>query len=59
MFELILKEDLRTLDSLQLSAAPALATNVDGLTFVCANKELIDVVRSKQLIAINPTKDDI
>ncbi|WP_458208679.1 type II toxin-antitoxin system VapC family toxin [Haladaptatus sp. NG-SE-30] len=57
-FELILEDNLRTLDSLQLSAARALATNVEGLTFVCADKKLVDVAQSKELPAINPTTDD-
>ncbi|WP_458210745.1 type II toxin-antitoxin system VapC family toxin [Haladaptatus sp. NG-SE-30] len=57
-FELILEDDLRTLDSLQLSAARALATNVEDLTFVCADKKLVDVAQSKELPAINPTTDD-
>lgn len=29
------------------------------LTFVCADKKLVDVAQSKKLPAINPTTDDI
>jgi predicted nucleic acid-binding protein len=53
-FELVLEDDLRTLDSLQLSAALSVSENVEDFAFVSADKELVSVAESKGLEAINP-----
>jgi predicted nucleic acid-binding protein len=53
-FELVLEDDLRTLDSLQLSAALSVSENVEDLVFVSADKELVDVAESNGLNAVNP-----
>lgn len=56
-FDLILEDDLRTLDSLQLSAALAFDEPPGELTFVSADDELIDVADSRELTALNPTEE--
>lgn len=53
-FDLILEDDLRTLDSLQLSAALAFDDPTSELTFVSADDELIDVADSRGLTSLNP-----
>jgi predicted nucleic acid-binding protein len=53
-FELVLEDDLRTLDSLQLSAALSVSENVEDFAFVGADKELVSVAESKGLETINP-----
>lgn len=53
-FELILDDDLRTLDSLQLAAALSLAADRTDLQFVCADETLVSVARSHELDAITP-----
>jgi predicted nucleic acid-binding protein len=53
-FELVLEDDLRALDSLQLSAALSVSENVEDLVFVSADKELVDVAESNGLNAVNP-----
>lgn len=58
-FGLILEDDLRTLDSLQLSAALAVAEEVENLTFVCADQQLISVADTRGLEAINPDVDGV
>lgn len=57
-FELILEDDLRTLDSLQLSAAVSVSEQVDELTFVCADDELVEVAEARGLDTFNPNTDD-
>lgn len=42
-FELVLEDDLRTLDSLQLSAGLSLAQEVEDLVFVTADEELAEI----------------
>lgn len=42
-FELVLEDDLRTLDSLQLSAGLSLAKEVDDIVFVTADEALADI----------------
>lgn len=58
-FGLILEDDLRTLDSLQLSAALAVAEEMENLTFVCADQQLISVADTRGLEGINPDIDDV
>lgn len=54
-FTLVLQDDLRTLDSLQLSAA--LSLQPDGnVRFVSADEELVAVARERGLHAENPTE---
>lgn len=53
-FDLVLEDDLRTLDSLQLGAALELKTTDIEITFVCADEKLVDVARKHNLPAMNP-----
>lgn len=55
-FELILEDDLRTLDSLQLSAALALTDEIEDLTFVCADGDLVTVGEKRALDSLDPTE---
>ncbi|MCL9812045.1 type II toxin-antitoxin system VapC family toxin [Natranaeroarchaeum aerophilus] len=55
--DLVLEDDLRTLDSLQLAAA--LEVNADlECQFVCADDDLISVADTHGLETIDPTADD-
>lgn len=56
--DLILDDDLRTLDSLQLSAAFVLRSAVDDVVFVCADEELVAVAEQKGFETIDPAADD-
>lgn len=49
---LVLKRNLRTLDSLQL--AVALGLKELKVTFVCADKKLVSIAEKEGLKAINP-----
>jgi hypothetical protein len=51
---LILEDDLRTLDSLQLAAALSLSTDRSELRFVCVDETLVSVVRLHGLDATDP-----
>lgn len=53
-FDLVLKQDLRTLDSLQLSAAITVSQEAEECTFVCADSELVSTAESSGLGVINP-----
>lgn len=53
-FDLVLEDDLRTLDSLQLSAALATDAEVEDLVFVCADSELVSVAQDHGLETVNP-----
>lgn len=53
-FELILEDDLRTLDSLQLAAALSLSADRSELQFVCADETLVSIARSRGLDATDP-----
>lgn len=57
-FELVLRDDLRTLDSLQLSAALAVDSTVDDLRFMCADIELVAVADQRGLDTTNPNPAD-
>jgi len=57
-FDLVLREDLRTLDSLQLSAALAFDADVEGCTFVCADLELIETAAEHELETVVPDGSD-
>jgi predicted nucleic acid-binding protein len=52
-FDLILTEDLRTLDSLQLSAA--LTVKQENMRFVSADEKLNAVAENKGLEVFNPS----
>lgn len=58
-FDLVLDDDLRTLDSLQLSAALSLYDDVEALSFVCADAELVSVAGSAGLDTIDPITDSL
>jgi predicted nucleic acid-binding protein len=53
-FDLILEDDLRTLDSLQLSAATSITSAADDVTFVCADRNLVSVADDRGLDTIRP-----
>lgn len=53
-FDLVLDDDLRTLDSLQLSAALTLSKEVDTLTFVTSDAELASVGSQRDLQTLQP-----
>ena len=53
-FDLVLEEDLRTLDSLQLSAALSLPSDEEDVRFVSADSELVSVAEQRELDALNP-----
>jgi predicted nucleic acid-binding protein len=53
-FSLILEDDLRTLDSLQLSAALSMTAGDTDVAFVSADSELISVADRRGLDTINP-----
>jgi predicted nucleic acid-binding protein len=53
-FDLVLKQDLRTLDSLQLSAAITINQETDECTFVCADSELVSTAERSGLDVVNP-----
>jgi predicted nucleic acid-binding protein len=57
-FDLVLRDDLRTLDSLQLSAALAFDADVEGCTFVCADLELIETAAEHELETVVPDGSD-
>lgn len=53
-FDLILDEDLRTLDSLQLSAGLSLASEIENLTFVTADEKLVEIADQRGLETVRP-----
>jgi len=53
-FELVLEDDLRTLDSLQLAAALSLDTDSRGVRFITADGRLKAVAERRDLRASNP-----
>jgi len=53
-FDLILDEDLRTPDSLQLSAALSVTTEDTAVSFVTADSDLAAVAKNQGLEAVNP-----
>ncbi|EMA52534.1 MULTISPECIES: type II toxin-antitoxin system VapC family toxin [Halococcus] len=56
-FALVLEDDLRTLDSLQLSAALSVYDDIESLSFVCADAELVSVADAAGLDTMDPTAD--
>lgn len=57
-FELVIEDDLRTLDSLQLSAALSLSTEERTPTFVCADRDLVSTAERRGLDTVNPEAGD-
>ena len=55
-FNLVIEEDLRTLDSLQLSAALSVDSEEDPI-FVCADDKLVSTAENYGLETINPQKE--
>lgn len=55
--DLVLEEDLRTLDALQLGAALYIEQAGTDLTFVSADRKLVTVAADHGLITLNPTTD--
>lgn len=53
-FDLVLEDDLRTLDSLQLSAGLSLDAEVEGLQFVTADDDLAGIAREHGLATVVP-----
>jgi predicted nucleic acid-binding protein len=53
-FDLVLRSDLRTLDSLQLSTALSLAEGIDHLEFVSADRELLEIAAQRGLDTVLP-----
>lgn len=52
---LVLEDDLRTLDSIQLAAALSLADEYSSLRFVCADRDLADVGNESGLDTVVPS----
>jgi predicted nucleic acid-binding protein len=56
-FDLVIEDDLRTLDSLQLSAALSLSTEEGSPTFVCADQDLVSTANRRGLDTVNPERE--
>jgi predicted nucleic acid-binding protein len=54
-FDLVLENDLRTLDSLQLSAGLSLDEDLDGMVFVTADGDLAAVASNRGLDTVVPS----
>ena len=55
-FDLVLEDDLRTLDSLQLAAPLTVPMPNPDITFVCADETLVDAADQHGLSTNNPLK---
>ena len=53
--DLVLRSDLRTLDSLQLAAALSIVTETSTPVFVCADRQLADVAAERGLETRHPS----
>lgn len=53
-FDLVLEDDLRTLDSLQLAAGLAVDAEVEKMVFVCADSDLVATAEDRGLETVNP-----
>lgn len=53
-FELVVEDDLRTLDSLQLSAVLSIDSGAEDVVFVCADSDLVSTAERRGLDAIDP-----
>lgn len=56
--DLVLEDDLRTLDSLQLAAALDIGADLE-LAFVCADRDLNEVATQRGLDTLDPVVDDV
>lgn len=56
-FDLVLTDDLRTLDSLQPGTALELAGPDVELTFVCADGDLVAVAENRGIATLNPVAE--
>jgi predicted nucleic acid-binding protein len=56
-FDLVLDDDLRTLDALQLSAAFSMPSPVAGVTIVSADEELVSAAKARGVGVIRPDAD--
>lgn len=56
-FDLVLENDLRTLDALQLGTAMELSVPSFEITFVCADRGLVDTATARGLSTIDPTEE--
>jgi len=56
-FDLILEDDLRTLDSLQLSAALSIAGEDIEVLFVSADRDLVSIAENRGLETVRPRAD--
>lgn len=55
-FDLVLEDDLRTLDALQLSTGLSIDPGPDSLAFVSADADLLAVAEKRELAVINPSE---
>ena len=55
---LVLADDLRTLDSIQLAAALEVRDELQGIEFITADRDLADVARAHHLETTVPGSDD-
>lgn len=53
-FDLIFEEDLRTLVSLQLSAALSINSEETTAVFVCADRNLVETAQNRSLETVHP-----
>lgn len=53
-FDLVLEDDLRALDSIQLSAALSMPAPVEGVTLVSADEDLVSAAESRDFDVISP-----
>jgi len=53
-FDLVLEDDLRTLDSLQLSAGLSITEEMSDIQFATADTDLADVARERGLATVVP-----
>lgn len=58
-FDLVLEVDLRTLDSLQLSAALSTVTESSAPTSVSADVDLLAVAADRGLETLNPDEEQV
>ena len=56
-FELILEDDLRTLDSLQFSTAISIEPEIEDFRFVCTDSDLVSIAQKRGLSTVNPVEE--
>lgn len=55
-FDLVVEDDLRTLDALQLGTALELSVPAHGITFVSADRNLVETATDRGLSTIDPSE---